>query len=359
MRHNLYIGIVISPYRVDFCNWLYEHYDCEIYHLMERDDTQGYNLSAVESLCRFERHYLATGSIGGRMYPKGLRKLIEERNPDVVFVPEFSITTLEVLRIRKQTGGKFKVVSGCDDSLDMIQGNDFSRFHRLLRRIVPRYLDNIILVNDAVAQWYREHFGKGIVLPIVPDERRVRAQMEQALPLCADMVRSYALEGKKIVLFVGRLIALKNIGTLLEAARGLDARVVIVGDGEMRKEWEDYAGRLGVDALFTGRKSGDELLMWYHLADVFVLPSLQEAFGAVVVEALIAGCPAVVSRRAGASTLIDGINGATFDPSSPEELASSLRNLLAVTRARPANGLRDCLLSVSFEEAVSSAIEEI
>ena len=359
MKHNLYIGVLIAPYRVDLCNWLYEKFDCEIYHLFRPDGTMGFDREETEAACRFEPLLLPGRGIGGRRWGKHLRRLILSRRPDVVFVSEFSPVTLQVIWIRKTCRLDFKVVSLCDDSLDMIRGNDFSRIHRMLRRVVPRYLDNLILVNDAVAQWYREHFGKGIVLPILPDERRVRARMEKALPLCGEMIRTYGLEGRKIVLFVGRLVALKNIGTLLEAVRGMDAKLVIVGDGEMRGEWENLAGRLGVDAIFTGQKSGEELLMWYHLADVFVLPSLQEAFGAVVVEALIAGCPAVVSSRAGASSLIDGTNGAIFDPSSPADLASKVRNWLAAPRPDPANGLRDCLLSVTFEEAVSSAIEEI
>ena len=359
MRHNLYIGILISPYRVDFCNWLYEHYDCEIYHLMERDDTAAFDVAAVETLCRFERHYLPTGKIGRRVYARGLRRLIEERNPDVVFVPEFSLTAMEVLWIRRQTGLKFKVVSGCDDSMDMIRGNDFSRMHRMLRRVMPRYFDNLILVNEEVTLWYREHFGKGVCLPIIADESRVRRQMEEALPLCPDLRRQYGLEGRKIILFVGRLVALKNVGLLLRAASGADATVVIVGDGEMRSEWEEVARQSGVETVFTGKKTGLELLAWYLLADVFVLPSLQEAFGAVVNEALMAGCPAVVSSAAGASSLINERNGAVFASDSRDDLSACLQRLLEAAPYREEIGLRDSLMPFTFAGAIATAMKNL
>ena len=359
MRHNLYIGILIAPYRVDFCNWLYEHYDCEIYHLLERDDSVAFDVQAAEALCRFERRYLPTGKIGGRIYAKGLRALIEERKPEVVFVPEFSFTALEVLLIRRLTGMKFKVVSGCDDSMDMIRGNDFSRLHRILRRIVPRYFDNLILVNEEVAGWYRERFGKGVSLPIIADERRVRKQLEQALPLCQDLRRGYGLEGRKVILFVGRLVPLKNIGLLLEAAAGLDAAVVIVGEGEMRAQWEDQARKMGVKAVFPGRKSGAELLAWYQLADVFVLPSLKEPFGAVVNEALMSGCPAIVSSSAGSSSLIDGGNGAVFTSGSREELSACLRRQLEAAPYREEMALRNSLMPFAFADAVAAAIKNL
>ena len=359
MRHNLYLGILISPYRVDFCNWLYEHYDCEIYHMMERDDTAAFDVAAVEALCRFERHYLPTGKIGGRMYGKGLRRLVEERKPDVVFVPEFSITAMEVLWIRKRTGLKFKVVSGCDDSMDMIRGNDFSRMHRMLRKVMPRYFDNLILVNEAVTLWYRDHFGKGVCLPIIADESRVRRQMEDALPLCPNLRRQYGLEGRKIILFVGRLVPLKNVGLLFEAAAGTNATVVIVGDGEMRAEWEDAARQSGVAAIFTGKKTGPELLAWYQLADVFVLPSLQEAFGAVVNEALMAGCPAIVSSAAGASSLIKASNGAVFASDSRDALSACLRRQLEAASYREEITLRDTLMPFTFAEAISSAMKDL
>ena len=64
---------------------------------------------------------------------------------------------------------------------------------------------------------------------------------------------------------------------------------------------------------FKGKLSGDELYAWYNLAQIFVLPSSFEPFGAVVNEALVAGCYSIVSKHVGASCIIEkGINGEIF-----------------------------------------------
>ena len=75
----------------------------------------------------------------------------------------------------------------------------------------------------------------------------------------------------------------------------------------------------------TGALYGDDLYAWYYLADFFVLASYQEAFGAVVNEALAGGCFALVSDHAGAHTLIQNdVNGYVFKSGSKEDLKDKL-----------------------------------
>lgn len=70
---------------------------------------------------------------------------------------------------------------------------------------------------------------------------------------------------------------------------------------------------------------GEELFAWYDVADVHILASCQEAFGAVTNEALIAGCFSVVSKKAGSQCLIkDGVNGFNVDPDSIEDISNGI-----------------------------------
>lgn len=79
-------------------------------------------------------------------------------------------------------------------------------------------------------------------------------------------------------------------------------------------------------------KEGDDLYVWYKAADTLVLPSYREPFGAVVNEALLAGCKCVVSKNAGASCLInEGINGYTFDPTSIDDLVRCIRTSIQMS----------------------------
>ena len=281
-----------------------------------------------------------------------LRGRVESERPRIVFTPEFSRVTLEALRLRKRFG--FKVISICDDSLDMIRGNDFGWKHSLARKVVPRWVDGIVLHSPEVCDWYRSRFGKGLLMPIISDERRVRPELERVLPL-SDRLRPGP---KPVVAFVGRLVGLKNVPTLLRAFEPLKdrAQLVIIGDGPERAVLEVMAP----DAVFTGHLDGDELLAWYNLIDILVLPSTQEAYGAVTGEALMAGAKVIVSRRAGSMDLVrEGRNGSLVDPMDVEGITVRIAALLdEIPDARPLT-LRENLLPYRFMDCMDSLIQEI
>lgn len=356
MKHNLFLGIVISPYRVDLCNYLYEHDDCDMYHLHRRLEDACFSDEYCDGLCRFERKYLETRTWMGRKVIRlsCLRRLLKEHRPDRVYVPELSLTALLVLFLRWLTRGRYQVISVCDDNPDMLGGRDLSRFHTLARRYMPGWLDNLILTNPETVRWYRDHFGKGVFFPIIADEKRLRAEMEAALPVSRRWQDQLGLQNKKRILYVGRLIDVKNLERLIAAMPSVDEKavLVLVGDGVERERLEALAEG-SPRIVFLGKLSGPELLSWYNIADVLVLPSIREAFGAVVNEALAGGCPVAVSDRAGSAFLVEeGRNGMLFDPESVEAMAAALNRLLAGTRPGGPVRLRDSLMPLEFQPAV-------
>ena len=253
---------------------------------------------------------------------------------------------------RRKAG--FRLLVLCDDSIGMIQGNDYSISHKVGRRIVPSLVDGIILSTPVAVDWYRARFGKGILMPIIADERRVRPELERVLPL-SERLRPGE---KPVVAFVGRLVGLKNIPTLIRAFEPLKdrAQLVIIGGGPLRDALEAMAP----DALFTGQLSGDELLAWYNLIDILVLPSTQEAYGAVTGEALMAGAKVVVSRKAGSADLVrEGENGSVVDPMDAAAITDRIGRLLdTVPSGRPV-ALRENLLPYRFESCIRNLLEEI
>ena len=329
---NLYLSNLPAPYRMDFYRSLYRDLDCEI--------------------C-FQDLQDGVPDIPVRRWTLGsLPALMKELRPSVVIVPEFSAAAIVALLLRKKYG--CKVVSTCDDSLDMIGGNDFGWKHRLARRFVPRRLDDIILHSAEVRDWYRERYGKGLVMPIIADERRVRPELERVLQL-SEWLRP---GDKPIVAFVGRLVGLKNVPTLIKAFKPLRdrAQLVIIGDGpDFRK-----LASMAPEALFTGMRTGDELLAWYNLIDVLVLPSMQEAYGAVTGEALMAGAKVVVSSKAGSSSLVrEGVNGYVVAPDDVVAMTERIDALLKqVPVGRPLR-LRENLLPCSFEASVNALLEAL
>jgi glycosyltransferase involved in cell wall biosynthesis len=111
------------------------------------------------------------------------------------------------------------------------------------------------------------------------------------------------------VLTVANLVPRKRIELCLDACRrlvrnGYDVKWVIVGDGE----WKDKLKSMAVlDLVFLDRvKSLRNLYEW---ADVFVLPSYDEAFGMVYIESIICGTPVVCAAREGGEEIVRHTGG--------------------------------------------------
>lgn len=139
----------------------------------------------------------------------------------------------------------------------------------------------------------------------------------------------------RIVLFAGRLVAIKAVDTLLEAWERLRVggmtraqdRLVIVGDGPERRRLETRAaaGAAAGTVQFLGEIAQERLACWLNAAALFCLPSRNEGTPNVVVEALASGCPVVASRVGGIPELIrDGDNGLLVEAQNVDLLAQAL-----------------------------------
>ncbi len=138
-----------------------------------------------------------------------------------------------------------------------------------------------------------------------------------------------------MVLYVGRLCTQKAPDILLEAVPAIlhqrgDAKVVFVGDGYMRGALERRARELGVEHavrfLGNGDKNGD-LVNLYKSTDVVCVPSRNEPFGIVVLEAWAAGKPVVVSRNGGARDFVSHNEDGLLVSPEPHSVAWGISSL--------------------------------
>ena len=138
------------------------------------------------------------------------------------------------------------------------------------------------------------------------------------------------------VLFVGRLYRRKRVEVLLRAAAALAERIPqlevrIVGNGPC-------AGALramGSCATWLGDVTRSQLAAEYNRASLFCLPSVQEGFGIVLLEAMAAGKPIVASRAAAIPEVAP--HAELVSPESAEALAAAIERLYRSEEARAAN----------------------
>ncbi len=159
----------------------------------------------------------------------------------------------------------------------------------------------------------------------------------------AEARRALGVDGRPLLLYVGRIAPIKGLATLLDAVallrdRGRPARLLIVG-GEADEPLDDHqaalrrrAAALALGGLvrFVGAQPQEALRTYYVAADVTVLPSYYESFGMVALEAMACGSPVVASRVGGlATTVRDGVTGFLVPDGDPAALAGRLDALLA------------------------------
>jgi UDP-glucose:(heptosyl)LPS alpha-1,3-glucosyltransferase len=135
-----------------------------------------------------------------------------------------------------------------------------------------------------------------------------------------------------VVLMVANEWHRKGLGVLIEAVARLPdrrIRIDLVGPKDP-VDYRPLAARLGLTDRLHWHGASSDAGRFYAAADIFVLPTVYEPFGNVIIEAMATGLPAVASKLAGAASAIDhGRNGLVLDdPRDVEEVAANIKLLL-------------------------------
>jgi teichuronic acid biosynthesis glycosyltransferase TuaC len=132
---------------------------------------------------------------------------------------------------------------------------------------------------------------------------------------------------------VGNLIARKRHADVMRALwllRERAPRWVVIGDGPERLRLERLAAELEIEVDFRGALPPAEALASARGAAIFVLPSVEEAFGVAYIEAMAGGLPAIGARGEPGPEEIAACGGGMrlVPPGEPDALAAELRTLL-------------------------------
>lgn len=348
----------IAPYRIDFFNDLVKKLNADIFLRYRNLKDQKFDYERIEEQFQFTPSYIPENLVMKLLFI--IKTLWREY--DYVIVGEFGLETLLAIVVRWITQRKYKIISLCDDSYDMIANhNDFSLTHRWARKIFTPLIDNLVLIEPKVKDWYIEHYQKGIYFPIIRHEKSFRKLFRDTIPITQSYIQEQNLKNRFVYLFVGRLTEVKNLKKLFlafQAAQLPNACLIIVGSGDQDSGLRQLANQLEVDIRIVGRYESEALYAWYNLADCFVLPSTREAFGAVVYEALVSGCKCVVSEKAGSASLISAKNGLIVNPHSIQDITKALQRIYYTSVSKPIEK-RENLANISYNTCFNQLISEI
>jgi glycosyltransferase involved in cell wall biosynthesis len=314
-----------APFRIPLWNALAEQVDLRVMLLAERDPRRAYDLHREE--WRFDARVLPGRDLllRGRWLAVNRHVRRELRGADAVLVGGWN-----------QPAFFQAAHAGLPYAL-WVESTARDERHGHLEWLKRRLLASAagVLVPGTAARDY--------VLDLGVDPARI-AVAPNAFDLTAftDAVEQARAPHAPTVLSVARLSPEKDLVTLLHAADGLDAELVVVGDGPQEGSLRAVAP---TNVRFVGRVTRDELPRWYANADVFALTSRSETWGMALSEAAAAGLPLVATEAVGGAwdLIEEGVNGYRVPVGDVSALREALGKVLAADewRSRAARRSRE------------------
>lgn len=246
-----------------------------------------------------------------------------------------------------------------------------SRLRAGLLRTIFRITDRFLVSGVLNADYYRQYGADDARFHLVPwaiDNARFEEGSRFAPGERAAMRARFDVgDGDMAIVFSGKFLPRKDPMTLLRAIDAMQHRdrtaVIFLGNGELRDEMEAFAKARNLRVHFAGFVNQTDLPKHYAMADVFVLPSLDDPRATVVNEAMASGLPIVITDRCGpiGDIVQHGDNGFVFAPGDVPTLARDLDALAAdpELRARMARRSRELIATWDYSSGVRGVMEAL
>jgi glycosyltransferase involved in cell wall biosynthesis len=166
-------------------------------------------------------------------------------------------------------------------------------------------------------------------------------------------------DDETVVAFLGRIVMEKGLDVFADAIRaveplGVKHRVLVIGEGPARGWFEQQLP----DAIFTGQLTGTDLARALASADVFLNPSITEAFGNVTLEAMASGLPVIAAEATGATNLVHvGQTGMLVDGTDSDAFADAIAQYARDPELRRRHGLGGLEIAKTMDwDTINSAV---
>ena len=328
MKKVVFITNIPSPYRVDFFVYLQKHFPEYEFHVIfsgagMENRKWSVGLEGLEHATflksrtiiirkRFDDRYI--------FLPVGVEKALREIDPDMVFAMEYNPTILRAVHWCRKHHVPF--VSWTDGTLN--SEKNIGKVQRLSRSYIIKRASAFVASSTASKETqiaYGADPDKCFVSYLTVDINKYLAKKD-----------SY---NARQMIYVGSLIQRKGLDLLMPALAKTaeDIRLIIVGEGQEKRALEEQIDKLGINdrVEFKGFVEGEELRELYKNSDVFIIPTREDCFGLVILEAMCASLPVISSKYAdGARDLIvEGENGYIIDPEDTDNFAETINRMFA------------------------------
>jgi 1,2-diacylglycerol 3-alpha-glucosyltransferase len=286
------------------------------------------------------------------LYPSSIVSLVRKERPDIIHSHGISFMGIQALIASRQTKIRNLVT-----------------YHTMVTKAADFYAPPILPLSVMIRLgWvYQRNFLKrphAVVTPTkaIRDELQsygIRAKRWEIVPTGVDCARfspnvsgkeiriKHGLEGKKVILTVGRVAKEKNLELLISgfktlAATDKDVQLLITGTGPAADEYRELVKTQGLAdrVIFTGFVLDEELPSYYAATDAFAISSKFETQGIVALEAMASGKPvAAMNSHALGEVIEDGVNGYLFEDGG-DSCAAALKKAVGSDDTVRKNALR-------------------
>lgn len=257
------------------------------------------------------------------------------------------------------------VVATVHNSIRDYEVNSIQRYvYNTILRVMLPLADRVICVSEALR--------RDVISDCPGATQRtttVRNGIDPTLFSCRGdlnkLRREWCVGRGPVLLTVARLTEQKGHRVLIEALPALLAEwpslvCVFVGEGECRESLRALAKETGVEQSCRFAGARNDVVDWYAVADVVVLPSLSEGLPFTVLEALAMSCPVVATAVNGVPEVIEeGKTGVLVPPRNVQALETAIRNVLVdpVRAARMAHeGQKEVFAQFTVEKMVQDTV---
>lgn len=293
-----------------------------------------------------------------KRYAMEARKIAQKEQFDIIHAHDW--LSFEAGIAAKEVSGKPLVVQLHSTEYDRCGGENLNQAVYDIEKRGMEIADKVVGVSNLTKRIIEQHYG-------IPSEKVIaihnRINADEYNEPINDKIFQLKMDGKKVVLYAGRITLQKGPEFFLQAAKKVldfepNTLFVMAGSGDMEYQMMNTAAGLGISdkVLFTGFLRGEELAHIYKLADVFVMPSVSEPFGIAALESIIHGTPVIISKQSGVSEIVQ--NALKVDFWDTDEMANKILSVISFSSLKntlKANGFNE-VGTFSWDTAASDTL---